>query len=73
MYELLLYKWYLSPDYIMDNWTDEMLQLMTLKFMKRVEAIQESLPDSRGSSYEGVRRISDISLFNRLGIKVIKA
>lgn len=73
MYELLLAKWYLPPDYIIDNWTDEMLQLMTLKFMKRVEAIQESLPDSSGSSYEDVRRVSDISLFNRLGIKIVKA
>lgn len=70
MYELLLAKWYLPPDYIIDNWTDEILQLMTEKFMKRIETIQKELPSGL---YEGVRTVSDIALFNQLGIKVHKA
>lgn len=70
MYELLLAKWHLPPDYINDNWTDELLQLMIEKFMERIETIQKELPSGL---YEGVRTVSDIALFNQMGIKIHKA
>ena len=35
MFELLLVEWHLSPEYIVDNWTDEKLQVMTHALIER--------------------------------------
>lgn len=36
MYETALYEWKLTPDYINDNWTEELLALMFVSRLKRL-------------------------------------
>ncbi len=37
MFELLLTEWHLTPEYIIDNWTDEKLLVMVEKRTERIE------------------------------------
>lgn len=71
-FEFLLAEWHLPPDYIADNWTDEMLQLMLGKLVERKERLNEALSRvSQGLDTEGSDRVvSDAALFNMLGLKV---
>ena len=60
----------MPPDYIVNNWTDELLNLMITYLNKRKSREQESLPPGPG---EGAIA-TDEQLFNQLGdkIKVVK-
>lgn len=35
MFEFLLSEWHITPDYIVNNWTDELLDLMLNKLVER--------------------------------------
>ena len=66
-------EWHLSPDYIVSNWTDELLNLMTEKLIERKNRETRALrPASQGSS-EGAK-VSDSMLFfqARNLIKVVR-
>lgn len=40
MYETALYEWKLTPEWINDNWTEELLALMFISRLKRLRAEQ---------------------------------
>jgi len=63
-----LSEWGLDPVYISENWTDEMLYLMTSKLVERKEKIHGA---SLGNpSISGGRVVSDEALFSQLGKKI---
>ena len=72
-FEFLLSEWHITPDYIVNNWTDELLALMVDKLSERK---QREIDAMKGSStpnrYAGKEVISDTELFARMGIKVKK-
>lgn len=43
MFEFLLVEWHITPDYIINNWTDELLELMSDKLSERKEREQKAL------------------------------
>ncbi len=61
----MLSEWHLPPDYIVNNWTNELLTLMTDKLVERRMGKKESPPDGK---------VSDTELFSAMGksVKVIK-
>ena len=68
----MLAEWHLSPDYIVDNWTDELFCLMCEKLVERkrreVATIEKTRDHPRGAT------VTDSELFNRANnmIKVEK-
>jgi hypothetical protein len=64
-----LIEWHLTPEYIIDNWTDEEFTLMIAKLNERkkreIDAVQ-----SRGSETDTM--VSDVELFKELGNKIRK-
>jgi len=60
-----LAEWHVTPDYIVNNWTEELLNLMVDKLVER-----KQMYISKGSS----GKVSDTELFARTGnvIKVVK-
>lgn len=63
----MLAEWHLAPDYILNNWTDEMLTLMVEKMVERKQREAAAI---EGRSPENV--VSDDQFFREAGIKVIK-
>jgi len=65
-------EWHVTPDYIENNWTDELLTLMTEKLVERKERQLQTL--SAASTSGGAAKISDVQMFARAGnlIKVEK-
>lgn len=63
-------EWHLSPDYIINNWTDELLDLMITCMHTRKQKELASLPPVPGD----IQKVSDAQLFDQLGnnIKVVK-
>jgi len=63
-------EWHLPPDYIVNNWTDELFDLMTEKLVER-KTRETSRPSEHTS---GRNMVSDRSLFLKAGhlIKVEK-
>jgi len=59
-------EWHVTPDYIVSNWTDELLDLMVDKLNKR--KAKEVAP--MGDRATGSHRVSDSQLFQMAGIKV---
>lgn len=59
-------EWHLPPNYIVNNWTDELLDLMVGKLVERKKRL---VPGDSGG-----HKVSDSTLFARAGnfIKVIK-
>jgi len=66
-FEYLLSEWHVTPDYIVNNWTDELLGLMLEKLAERIKP-KVPLGDSGG------HKVSDKMLFAHAGslIKVVK-
>lgn len=64
-------EWHITPDYIVNNWTDELLDLMVEKLIERKTREQQAM---KGKSTEP-NKISDTELFNqaRNKIKVVKS
>ncbi len=72
----MLAEWHLPPDHIVNNWTDELLNLMITKLVERKNRESEAI-SSRGSgvvSGDTDRVVSDKELFAQLGnkLKVVK-
>lgn len=65
-FEYLLSEWHVTPDYIVNHWTNELLDLMLEKLMERKK------PRETGDS--GGHKVSDSTLFARAGnlIEVVK-
>ena len=65
----MLAEWHITPDYIVNNWTDELLTLMIEKMAERKKReVQAMRPPS------GDNKVSDSDMFGMLGnkIKVVK-
>lgn len=66
-------EWHITPDYIINNWTDELLDLMCEKLAERkkreMNAIKGKAQDIPNLS-PGTEVVNDIELFRRMGIKV---
>jgi len=67
-FEFLLAEWHITPDYIVNNWTDELLNLMIEKLTERKG--KESKAMKSTSSDSG--KVSDDELLAKMGIKVVK-
>lgn len=59
-------EWHIPPDYIVENWTDELLELMTEKLVDR----KTHDIDSSHTTEHGVQKVSDTELFKMMGNKV---
>jgi hypothetical protein len=73
----VLAEWHLTPEYILENWTDELFELMWDKRNERMLAIESSIAAARGESPTAGRNyvvpqvakeISDVEMFSKLGI-----
>ena len=70
-------EWNLTPEYIVNNWTDEELDLMTSKLSERKQAIaqaatgatQGDIEPSRPQAQESNQVVTDTELFRQLGRK----
>ncbi len=61
-------EWHVTPDYIVNNWTDELLNLMVEKLVERKKQEQpESTPRSRGTV-----SAEELSLLSNNMIKVVQ-
>ena len=67
----MLTEWHVTPDYVVANWTEELLELMLDKLIERkkreVAAIRGHSVDQEPT---GDNVISDQAFFNAAGIKV---
>lgn len=68
----MLAEWHLDPLYIVDNWTDEMLELMVNALAKRHKMLSDAYSGKHPEPE--IRRVADSALFRQMGnkIKVIK-
>jgi hypothetical protein len=70
-FELALVEWHLSPEYLNENWTEELLALM---FQKRNERIERAQATTAGESttarpsQPASRRVTDTELLAQMGI-----
>lgn len=69
-FEILLAEWHLPPAYILNNWTDELLDLMIQKLVERKR--RESEGRSKGPDISG-NIVTDSTMFNLLGLTVRQA
>lgn len=60
IYELALIEWGVTPEYINENWTEELLSLL---FEKRGQRIERILKNKLGR-----QKVSDQELFRRAGV-----
>ena len=60
-------EWHLSPDYIVNNWTDELFALMVDKLVERKAGRESREPP-------GTQKVSPEELFRVMGknVKVVK-
>ena len=58
----MMAEWHQPPDHIVNNWTDELLDLMIQKFNERHKV----------KPAEGEPKVSDDTFFRQAGIKVKK-
>ena len=67
----MLAEWHLTPEWVLDNWTNEELTLMVEKLAQRKQRELEAI---KGKSKGEVNRVSDQELFAQTGgiIKVMK-
>ena len=63
----MLVEWGLTPDYIFDNWTEEVFSLMVEKLVTR------KAKESEGKKHSGDVKVSEKTLFAQAGknIKVV--
>lgn len=66
-------EWHITPDYIMDNWTDELFDLMLEKLIERKQRESNAINTSGGKTLED-RSLSAETLAAQSGgmIKVVK-
>ena len=61
-------EWHVTPDYIVNNWTDELFNLMVDKYVERRQQETQATPET------GEQKVSDKMLFAQASnlIKVVK-
>lgn len=59
----MIIEWHLPPDYIVNNWTDELLALMCEKLSDRKRHESEAFENAREG--RGSNKVSDKELFAR--------
>jgi len=71
-----LVEWHLTPEYIIDNWTDEKLDLMAAKLVERKQREAgikpDEITDEKPPLKPGFELVSDVELLAKMGIKVEK-
>ena len=68
-------EWHVTPDYIVNNWTDEFFDLMVEKLVERKRRESDAIKGtSSPDNLRGKETISDTALFSRMGnnVKVVK-
>ena len=60
-------EWHVTPDYIVSNWTEELLHLMVEKLNERKKGERDAITEARPDTSS---KVSDTELFNRMGVKV---
>ena len=64
-------EWKLTPDYIVNNWTDELLELMVVSLGKRKKREFESVQGNASALHNAnSRTVSDVELFRMAGGKI---
>jgi len=73
LFEFLLAEWHLPADYILDNWTDELLDLMVEKLVARKQR-EARIMRSGPSGTSERQKVPDSVLFARAKnlVKVVK-
>jgi len=66
VFEFLLVEWHLTPEYIIDNWTDEKFDLMVSKLFDRKIKEKEAIEGKQ------TNKVSEEQLFRMPGIKHIR-
>jgi len=62
-------EWHVTPDYIVNNWTDELLNLMVDKLAERKKRESSKVPVINNRK-PGTKVVSDTELFAQMGNKV---
>ena len=57
-------EWHITPDYIVNNWTDELFTLMCEKLTERKKRELDAMQGKKSST------VSDKALLAKMGIKV---
>lgn len=66
MFEFLLTEWHVTPDYISNNWSNELLAVMVEKLVERKRKVNQNVSmDSRNDDI-----VSDEVLFSQMGQKI---
>jgi len=52
VFEWLLTEWHITPDYIVNNWTDELLELMLEKLIERKKKESDAIKGRKTVSAE---------------------
>lgn len=70
----MLVEWHLTPEYLLENWTDEQFEAFWQARNQRIVSIDRAIakaskPNDAGSSSEVTRRVSDQELFQLMGMK----
>ena len=63
-------EWHVTPDYVVANWTDELLQLMLEKLIERKDKQAKAIEEVRGRHISGGQEIEDTTLFKMMGDNV---
>ena len=70
-FEFMMAEWHLPPDYIVNNWTDELLDLMTEKLVERRERESNAMKGNKTPKDHSVSS-ETLAARSRGMIKVVK-
>ena len=56
-------EWHITPDYIVNNWTDELLDLMTEKLVERKQRENQAVPQASSLGDAGGHKVPESVLF----------
>ena len=65
-------EWHLPPDYIINNWTDELLDLMVEKLVERKERETDTMNKASGKPSTKNASVESLAAMSRGKIKVVK-
>ena len=67
--ELVLSEWHQTPEYILENWTDEQFEAFWRARNRRIRETDRLLrPKSEGLDSPESRQVSDVDIFAKMGI-----
>jgi hypothetical protein len=67
LYEVALTEWHITPEYINEQWTEELFELM---FRKRNERLRKNRPQNKQQHEPEVPKITNDLFFQTHGLKV---